>query len=350
MYNIILAFITSFLLTFRVIPSIIDIAYKKRLYDEPDERKSHTEIIPRLGGISIFAGLLFSIILWTPFNSLGDLQYILSAFIIIFLIGAKDDIEPVSPLKKFGAQIIAAFILVFQSNVRISELYGVLGIHEIPFLGGALFSMFVIVAIINAFNLIDGVNGLAGTVGLLASIVFGFLFYGVDRIELSIVAFAMAGAIIAFLYYNYTPAKIFMGDTGSLLIGLVVAVLAIKFFEINKEQTNPLLYIESGPVFAISVLIIPIFDTVRVMSLRVLKGKSPFHPDRGHIHHLLLDLGFSHMEVTAILVVTNIIFIYIAYTFRYININYLFLIILGLALILTEILVLLVKSKKVQLK
>jgi len=348
MYNIILAFITAFLLTFRVIPSIISIAKKKKLYDIPDNRKSHTESIPRLGGISIFAGLIFSIILWTPFNSLGDLQYILSAFIIIFLIGAKDDIDPISPMKKFGAQIIAAFILVFQANVRISELYGILGIHEISFAWSVALSIFVIIAIINAFNLIDGVNGLAGTVALLVSIVFGFLFYKVDRIELAIVAFAMAGSIVAFLNYNYTPAKIFMGDTGSLLLGLVSAVLAIKFFEINKEQSNPLLIIESGPVFAVSVLIIPIFDTIRVMILRIIKGKSPFHPDRNHIHHLLLDIGFSHMQVTFILVYINMLFIYIAYEFRRVDNNILFLAIIAIALTLTSILVLIAKRKKKQ--
>lgn len=346
MYNIILAFITAFLLTYRVIPSIISIALKKNLYDVPDDRKSHTEIIPRLGGISIFAGLLFSIILWTPFNSLGDLQYILSAFIIIFLIGAKDDIDPISPMKKFSAEIIAALILVFQANVRISELYGIFGVHEIPFAWSVALSIFVIVAIINAFNLIDGVNGLAGTVALLVSIVFGFLFYKVDRIELAIVAFAMSGSIIAFLKYNYTPAKIFMGDTGSLLLGLVSAVLAIKFFEINKEQVNPLFIIDSAPVFAISVLIIPIFDTIRVMTLRVIRGKSPFHPDRNHIHHLLLDLGFSHMQVTFILVYVNMLFIFIAYEFRKIDNNILFLSIILIALTLTSILVVLVKRKK----
>ncbi|HHH52438.1 MAG TPA: undecaprenyl/decaprenyl-phosphate alpha-N-acetylglucosaminyl 1-phosphate transferase, partial [Bacteroidetes bacterium] len=128
MYNIILAFITSFLLTYRVIPAIIYIADKKKLYDEPDHRKSHTEVIPRLGGIGIFAGLLFSIILWTPFSYLGDLQYILSAFIIIFLIGAKDDIDPISPAKKFGSQILAALILIFKANVLISGFSGILGI------------------------------------------------------------------------------------------------------------------------------------------------------------------------------------------------------------------------------
>jgi UDP-N-acetylmuramyl pentapeptide phosphotransferase/UDP-N-acetylglucosamine-1-phosphate transferase len=208
--------------------------------------------------------------------------------------------------------------------------------------------MFVIIAIINAFNLIDGVNGLAGTVALLVSIVFGFLFYKVDRIELAIVAFSMAGSIVAFLKYNYTPAKIFMGDTGSLLLGLVSAVLAIKFFEINKEQANPLLIIESGPVFAISVLIIPIFDTIRVMILRTIRGKSPFHPDRNHIHHLLLDIGFSHMQVTFVLVYINMLFIYIAYEFRRIDNNILFLAIIVIALTLTSILALLVKRKKKQ--
>ena len=347
MYNIILAFITAFLLTFRVIPPIISVARKKKLYDEPNQRKSHIESIPRLGGISIFAGLLFSIILWTPFSYLGDLQYILSAFIIIFLIGAKDDIAPVSPVKKFGAELLAAFILVFQANVRITEFYGIFGFHEIPFAWSVGFSIFVIVAIINAFNLIDGVNGLAGTIALLASIIFGYWFFKVDRIELAIVAFSMVGSLIGFLYYNYTPAKIFMGDTGSLLLGLVTAVLAIKFFEINKEQVNSLLYIESGPIFAISVLIIPIFDTVRVMLIRIFKGKSPFSPDKNHIHHLLLKLGLSHMKVTLTLIITNIIFIYITFSLRMLNINYLLFLIIGLALILTGILVFFVNRKKV---
>lgn len=346
MYNIILAFITAFLLTLRVIPSIVGIALDKRLYDEPGHRKSHFVSIPRLGGIGIFAGLLFSIILWTPFSYLGDLQYILSAFIIIFLIGAKDDIAPISPFKKFGAELLAAFILVFQSNVRISELYGIFGLNEIPFAWSVGLSIFVIVAIINAFNLIDGVNGLAGTVGLLVSLVFGFWFYKVDRIELAIVAFSMAGSVIAFLNYNYSPAKIFMGDTGSLLLGLVSAVMAIKFFEINKELVNTNYIIESGPVFAISVLIIPIFDTVRVMLLRIIKGKSPFHPDKKHIHHLLLDLGFSHMKVTFILVGVNCLFIFVAYYFKEMDINYLFLLICGIALFLTSLLVFLLKLKK----
>jgi len=352
MYNIILAFITAFLLTFRVIPPIIVLAKKKKLYDEPDNRKSHLEITPRLGGVAIFAGLLFSIILWTPFGYLGDLQYILSAFIIMFLIGAKDDIEMVSPVKKFTAEFFAALILIFKANVRITDFYGILGVHEIPFWASIVFSLFVIIAIINAFNLIDGVDGLAGTTALLVSVVLGYWFFNIDRIELSIVAFAMAGSILGFLYYNYSPAKIFMGDTGSLLLGLVSAILVIKFIEINKEPGNMAFHIKAGPVFALALLVLPVFDTVRVMTLRIMNNKSPFQPDRNHIHHLLLDLGLSHMQVTAILTGVNIIIIAGVYYLRDMDINILLMILVVFVFSLIGILVLIhrkkVKNKKVK--
>jgi len=348
MYNIILAFITAFLLTFRVIPAIVYIAKKKKLYDKPNHRKSHFEEIPRLGGIGIFAGLLFSIILWTPFDSLGDLQYILSAFIIIFLIGAKDDIDPIIPIKKFSAQLLASLILIFKANVIITDFHGILGINELPMFWSILFSLFVIIAIINAFNLIDGVNGLAGSVGLLTTFILGFWFYKIDRIELAIVAFSTVGSIIAFLKYNFSPARIFMGDTGSMLLGIISAILVIKFLEINITLINTPYYISSGTIFVISIIIIPIFDTVRIMFLRILKGGSPFHPDKNHLHHLLLDLGLSHMKVTMILMSVNILFILIVYFFRNMNNNLLMIIIIGLLLILTGILNFIHKRKVVK--
>ena len=347
MYSIILAFITAFLLTFRVIPSIIHLARIKKLYDVPDERKSHLEVVPNLGGIAIFAGLLFSIILWSPFQYLGDLQYVLASFIIIFLIGAKDDIEPISPYKKFVAELFSASIIVFFANIRITSFYGILGIEQIPYILSIVFTLFVILAIINAFNLIDGVDGLAGSIGVVVAFVFGFWFYKVDRIELAVVSFSMMGSIIAFLYYNYSPAKIFMGDTGSLLLGLISSVLAISFLKFNGEMQNSQFYIDSSPVFAISVLILPIFDTVRVMVLRIFRMQSPFNPDRNHIHHLLLDIGLNHMQVTIVLIFTNVFLIALAYFLRRININILMLFIIFCSLIITGILLYIKKSKKV---
>ena len=158
MYDIILSFITAFLLVYLAIPSIINIAKVKHLYDVPDHRKSHDEVVPTLGGVAIFAGVIFSIILWTPFEVFGDLQYILCSFIIIFLIGAKDDILPMSPYRKMMGQIFACFILVFKAQVRLTSLYGIFGVYEMPEIASILLSMFTILVIINAFNLIDGIN------------------------------------------------------------------------------------------------------------------------------------------------------------------------------------------------
>lgn len=312
MYDVLLAFITAFSLTFLAIPSIISVALKKNLMDEPGERRSHTNRTPSLGGIGIFAGMLFSIILWTPFQYFGDLQYILCSFIIIFLIGAKDDIDPISPRSKFLGQLFAAAILVFRANIKITSLYGIFGIYEIPYIVSIVLSILVIVTIINAFNLIDGINGLSGGIGTLLSILLGGWFYLNGALELSMVSFALAGSTIAFLYYNVTPARIFMGDTGALLLGLVFSILAIQFIELHNTTDNGEYMFKSAPAIAVAILIIPIFDTLRVFTTRILNGKSPFYPDKTHIHHLLLDIGFTHMQSSGILVLTNLLFILMA--------------------------------------
>jgi len=252
MYDIVLAFITAFSLTYLAIPSIISVARKKRLFDEPGERTSHTVSTPSLGGIGIFAGTIFSIIMWTPFKYFADLQYILCSFIIIFLIGAKDDIDPLTPGKKFLGQIFAAAIIVFKAKIYISSFYGVFGVTTLPYWFSALFSIFIIVLIINAFNLIDGINGLSGSIGVLIATTFGFWFYKNDYIEFAMVAFA------------------------------------------------------SAPAAAVGVLILPLFDTLSVFTRRIINGRSPFHPDKTHIHHQLLDLGLSHMKSTYILVAINL--------------------------------------------
>ena len=340
MYDIILAFITAFGLTYVAIPSIISIARKKNLVDEPGERRAHHVSTPSLGGIAIFAGVIFSIILWTPFNYFADLQYILCSFIIIFLIGAKDDIDPISPRIKFLAQIFAAFILVFTAKIKITSFYGIFGIQELPLVWSYLFSILTIIVIINAFNLIDGINGLSGSLGALICCTFGTWFLMIDVIELAIVAFATAGAIIAFLYYNVTPAKIFMGDTGSLLLGLVCSILAIQFIEQNNILENSAYFVSSAPSVAIGILILPLFDTMRVFVLRIIKGRSPFSPDKNHIHHLLLNTGLNHMQSTGVLVFVNVFFIMISLYFQYLGTEWLLFILITLALSLTFILLL----------
>jgi UDP-GlcNAc:undecaprenyl-phosphate GlcNAc-1-phosphate transferase len=346
MYDIILAFITAFLLVFLAIPSIINIAKVKHLYDEPDHRKSHAEAVPTLGGVAIFAGVIFSIILWTPFDVFGDLQYILCAFIIIFLIGAKDDILPMSPVRKLMGQVFACFILVFKAQVVLTSLYGIFGIYEIPEILSILLSMFTILVIINAFNLLDGINGLTGSIATLISITLGTWFFLVDRTDLAIIAFSLAGATIAFLRYNITPARIFMGDTGSMLIGLVSAILVIEFIEIHAEiQGSPYAF-TAVPAVAVGILILPLFDTLRVFMMRILRGKSPLSADRSHIHHLLLDAGLTHMQATSVLLLVNLAFIFFVVFFQGMGNLNLLLIILLIATLLTAIPYLITKGKK----
>ncbi len=338
MYDIILAFITAFTLTFLAIPSIIHVAKKKNLVDEPGDRRAHKESTPSLGGIAIFAGTIFSIILWTPFKYFGDLQYILTAFIIMFLVGAKDDIDPVSPFKKFGAQVFAAFLLVFIAKIRLTSLYGILGITVLPFWISVILSIFTIIVIINSFNLIDGINGLSGSIGLLIALCFGTWFLLIDKIELGIVSYALAGSIIAFLYYNFTPAKIFMGDTGSLIIGLTCAILTIQFIEMHNTIGASPYRFKATPAVAVGVLILPLFDTLRVFIIRLINKRSPFSPDRNHIHHLLIDLGFSHMKSTTILVFTNVVFIYLVFSLQSLGSLKLLTLVISLAIFLSTIL------------
>lgn len=346
MFDIILAFLTAFFITYFAIPSIIKVSEKKKLFDEPGERRSHTVSTPSLGGIAIFAGTIFSIVLWTPFQDFGDLQYILCAFIIIFLIGAKDDIDPTSPAKKFLGQIFAAFILVFKANVQISSLYGILGVYQIPEWLSIILSVFTIIVIINAFNLIDGINGLSGSVGTLIAVTLGLWFFWIDRLEMATVAFSLAGSTVAFLRYNITPAKIFMGDTGSLLLGTVCSILAIQFIEIQNTIGDSPYAIKAAPSVAFGILILPLFDTLRVFVGRAIRGKSPFQPDRTHIHHLLLDSGMSHMQATFTLVFVNMMFIFIVVKLQNIGTLNLLILIIGIAVLLSTILSIIAANKR----
>jgi UDP-N-acetylmuramyl pentapeptide phosphotransferase/UDP-N-acetylglucosamine-1-phosphate transferase len=338
MYDILLAGITAFLVTYIAIPPIIRIAKKKKLFDLPDERKSHNSNTPALGGLAIFAGVIFSLSFWTPFTVFGELQYILSAFIIIFLIGAKDDIDPVSPTTKLIAEVLAAAILVMKSNVVITSMHGLFGIYEIQPIFAIILSIVTIVVIVNSFNLIDGINGLGASITILAATAMGSWFFLVNKIELSILAFALTGSVLAFLRFNVTPAKIFMGDAGSLFCGLVVAIMTIKFIEYQQVLVDSPYSFKAVPAVAMGILILPLFDTLRVFTMRVLKGKSPLSPDRSHIHHILIDAGLSHMQATGTLVMVNLAFMIVVFKLQYVGTANLLIVITSLALALSVLL------------
>ena len=244
-------------------------------------------------------------------------------------------------------QIFAALILIFMANVRITSFYGLFGVEILPYWVSVSLSLFTILLIINAFNLIDGINCLSGGLGALISLLFGIWFFLVERVELAIIAISLTGALIAFLKYNWTPAAIFMGDTGALLVGLICSMLAIKFLDSHLNHLPDLIKddafykryrTESVPAITIAILIIPLFDTLRVFVMRILRGRSPFYPDKTHIHHLLLRVGYSHLQATGILVVANILFVLLAYYLQYNGTLIVTIVIIGLATLLTAIL------------
>lgn len=302
--------ILSFLVSAVCIPSIIHTAIKFRLFDNSDShRKSHRIHISRLGGVAIFCSFTITILLFATTVNYQKANFLITSCIILFGLGLKDDLYGVNPRTKLILQLIVSIILVVLGNFRLTSWYGVFYLWEVSIFWGSLFSIMVIIFVNNAFNLIDGIDGLAGTLGAIATLCFGIFFSLTDSLPYAFIAFAMFGSIAGFLLFNYTPAKIFMGDTGALIIGLVCVVLAIKFIELNKVGSSPTPYFLSAPAIAIAVLIVPIFDSLRVFLLRLVRKSSPFKGDRNHVHHRLQELGYKTNQIVQILALFSVLMI-----------------------------------------
>lgn len=304
--DIVLSFIWAFVIAVFAIPSIIYVAHLKNLLDEPNFRAVHTNLTPRLGGMAIFAGFMSAVTIFGDVTP--QIQRLLASTLILFFIGLKDDISSVSAFKKFFVQILATGIVMFLGDIKINDFQGFLGINQIDDRYAYAFTFLVIVGLINAFNLIDGLDGLAGTLILIASCAFGLFFYqfgGSKYAPFTLVAFCLMGGILGFLRYNFHKAIIFMGDTGSLVCGMIVSVMAIEFVQMKA--------VESAPSIAVAILIIPVFDTARVFAKRIFNGKSPFMPDKNHVHHILIRNGLSQMQTVLLLAFLNILTILIAF-------------------------------------
>lgn len=346
MDSILLASLIAFLITFLSIPVLIRLAEIKHLYDHPDDRKHHDSPVPTLGGVGIFAGFIIAVLFVTPSGAPHpEMQYLVLAYLIIFFLGLKDDIVDLTALKKLIGQLAAAGILIFKGDLLISGMHGFLGAYELSPLWSYIFTFFTFIVIINSFNLIDGVDGLAGSLGILSTLLFGAFFLFAGEVFYSILAFSLAGSILAFLIYNVSPAKIFMGDTGSLLVGIINAILVVKFIEI-ASQPGTAFQIPSAPAIGFSILFIPLFDTLRIFSFRILQRRSPFSPDRNHVHHLLLDKGLNHAAVTTILLLFNAVVILLTYTFRSIGVTTLLISLIALGFSVIAILIFSGKNKK----
>lgn len=311
----------SFIVTFMAIPVIMEIAEKKKLYDIPDERKIHSRLIASLGGVGIFGGFLLACLLSIDGVLNPEFQAYFAASLIIFFLGLKDDLMILSPYKKFVGQILAAAIIIHMGGLRIFEMHGLLGFQKISESLSIALTYMTIIVVMNSFNLIDGIDGLATSLGILTMAVFGIYFFATGFQAYAILSFTMAGSLVAFLIFNHYPAKIFMGDSGSLMIGLVSSILVIKFINVADAPTS-LFPLSAVIALGFSILFVPLLDTLRVFGIRIMNGRSPFSPDRNHIHHVLLDSGLSHFKIVLACVSVNIFFILMAYIMQPIGPNY----------------------------
>lgn len=315
---LILVFLTAFIVVLYSTPALIKVAILKRLIDTPTEdRKIHKRSVPTIGGIIIYAGTLFAYSLWFTidkmvyydkiFQCVNEFKLIVATSLILFFVGVKDDIIGTAPVKKLFAHIVVALILVLMGDIRITSLHGILGVYEIPTWGSYFLSIFTYVVVVNSFNLIDGVDGLAAGVGFLSCCAFGTWFIFANEFPCAALSFSLAGALAGFLIFNFSPARIFMGDSGSLVIGMFVCVLAIKMIEYPIQSLNNFWVHVSKPVFAVAALIYPLLDTLRVFIIRALKGQSPFLADRNHLHHKLIDCKYSHKKTVIIIYTFTVI-------------------------------------------
>lgn len=313
---ILFAAFLSFLLVFISIPTILRVARSKNLFDEPGKRHVHKHRVPTLGGLGIFIGILFTYTLYADWFAFKPIPFIIPALIVIFSIGIKDDILVTAPMMKLIGQILAAFIIVGLGDLRITDFHGFWG-WQPNYVISILVSVVFVIFVVNGLNLIDGVDGLGAVTGIISSIGISVWFLINGETHVATLGAILTGALLAFLYYNvFAPSqKIFMGDTGSMVVGFILATMTIRFIEFNSHAVRDQLVfqMDSAPAVAMGILIVPVIDTLRVFFLRLSKGKSPFSADKNHIHHRLLTLGFSHFQISLILGGINIFFIVLSY-------------------------------------
>ncbi|MDD4756765.1 MAG: MraY family glycosyltransferase [Prolixibacteraceae bacterium] len=321
-FSNLLSLILGFTIAILAIPPILRVAKKRKLFDSTNQRKIHTAAIPPFGGIAIFLGFIISTTVATQDHPFLTFKCIVAAVILLFFAGLEDDLTGISNRKKFYIQILASLLLILLGNIRLTYGHGFFNIYEINYFFSFVLTLFVMLSIINAFNFIDGIDGLAAGLAIVASLFFGIWFYFAGHNQYAIMSFALTGSLGGFFLFNVfgNRNKLFMGDTGSLITGLIISILAIKFNELNINKALEW-SVNAAPSVSFAVVMVPLTDTFRVITIRLLNKKSPFYPDNNHIHHRLLALIPDHFTVTIILTSVSIILILLSVLFDFLFVN-----------------------------
>ena len=296
----VLTYVMAFVLTLIFIPPVIFMVKRFKLFDKPNARKEHSVPTPTFGGISIFAGMMISLLFWFKFNSHPAIITLFLSMILLFGVGIMDDLKDLAARYKLVIEAGLASLLAV-AGIRITSFGGLFGINELHIVAQYIITVVTIVGITNAFNLIDGIDGLAGGLGFMSLVTLALFLTISKDLNYAMIAFALAGALLGFLYFNFNPARIFMGDTGSLVLGFIIAVLCVQLMKVNAVLPVPV--VPNIYVFTLGIVMIPVFDTLRVFGVRIWKGRSPFSADKTHIHHLVTNRGFTHTFAARIICV-----------------------------------------------
>ena len=297
-----LSFIVAAMAVFVVHPSLVKIAHLKSIVDNPDARKLNKVPVPVLGGVGVFFGIMFSLSVAGYYVEGMNIQFeLIIAMLIMLYTGVGDDILQLSPRLRFALQIFVVCLMMFLGGIYIDDFHGLWGIGRLPWYIAVTLTIFSCVGIINSINLIDGVDGLCSGYGVFASLAFAFCFMRMGDVSYAILAFAVAGAIFPFMLHNMFGEryKMFLGDGGSLVLGFICSLYVMRVIQSGNEVVS-----ESTISLTLAVLAIPVFDTLRVMTARIIAKRSPFSPDKTHLHHMFIRLGYSHV-ITAL----NVIFL-----------------------------------------
>jgi UDP-GlcNAc:undecaprenyl-phosphate GlcNAc-1-phosphate transferase len=315
-----LFFTGGFVLTYYLTPVVIQVVKIKRLYEKLTERSSHATHIPSFGGVVFFVVFIMSITFAEQFFLTFRAEYLVPAITIMFVVGLKDDMTGISPRNKLIAQLLATTILFLSTDFQITNLHGFLGIQSISVWLVIPLSYAVVIFFINAYNLIDGIDGLAASLGALFMLAFGLMFYQLKDWALLSVSLSMVGMFVAFLRYNLSSNKrIFMGDTGSLFVGFLISTFVIILMGSDYPLKIKFIAPANFGVLLISILFIPVLDSIRVFVARLIEGRSPFSPDRNHIHHLIMDyFGLNHRQTTIRIVLLSICVPFIVWAFSFV--------------------------------
>lgn len=304
---LVIPFAVAFCAVCWIHPRLVRLALSKNIVDNPDSRKLQRRPVPVLGGAAVFFGLFLGLGCLSPFFDCARLFPVFTLMMLMLYTGTLDDIMGLSPLLRFVIEIASVLLLVFVGHHAINDFHGLWGLGPIPLWAATLLTVFASVGIINAINLIDGVNGLSSGYCVFASAVFSVYFCHVGDLTMAVLAFVCIGALLPFFVHNVFGAssRMFIGDGGTLVMGLVMSVFVTRVLE-GSSGGGRFAAAGMGLIpFTLSVLSIPVFDTLRVMGSRIWRGRSPFRPDKTHLHHLFIDVGFSHAGTTFCILTLN---------------------------------------------